>query len=361
MTVMAMIEQAGPAPSGGDESWRAVTERDARFDGRLVYAVRTTGVYCRPSCGSRRPRRDNVVFFPAPEAAEAAGFRPCRRCHPRDTRAGGDADAVLRACRLLDDRLEQPPALRALGAAVGMSPWHLQRRFKQIVGVSPRNYVEARRAERLREGLRKGHTVSRAVYGAGYGSGRPVYERNRGLLGMTPATYRRGGRGVAISWTVAASPLGRLLVAATERGVCAVRLGDADPALEQSLRREFPEADLHRDEGPLAAWVDAILQYLSGAAPRVDVPLDVRATAFQWRVWEALRAIPRGDTRTYGEIARAVGAPRGARAVARACASNPVAIVVPCHRVIRGDGEPGGYRWGVERKKALLEIERKSR
>jgi AraC family transcriptional regulator of adaptative response/methylated-DNA-[protein]-cysteine methyltransferase len=264
---------------------------------------------------------------------------------------------VLRACRLLDDSLDQPPALKALGAAVGMSPWHLQRRFTQIVGVSPRAYVEARRSERLREGLRRGETVSRAVYGAGYGSGRPIYERKGELLGMTPATYRRGGRGMVVRWALTDSPLGRLLVGATERGVCSVRLGDSDSALEAGLRREFPEAELQRDDGPLAGWVGQILEYLAGAAPRIDVPVDVRATAFQWRVWEALRAIPRGGTRSYAEIAREVGAPRAARAVARACAANPVALVIPCHRVVRADGDQGGYRWGAERKAKLLALE----
>jgi AraC family transcriptional regulator of adaptative response/methylated-DNA-[protein]-cysteine methyltransferase len=357
MTAMLMEEGTDRRTPAADSRWEAVAARDARFDGRLVYGVRTTGVYCRPSCSSRRPRRENVVFFGAPAAAESAGFRPCRRCHPNDEARTREIHAVLRACRLLDDSLDQQPGLKALGAAVGLSPWHLQRRFTRIIGVSPRAYVEARRAERLRQGLRRGETVSRAVYGAGYGSGRPVYERKRELLGMTPATYRRGGQGATVRWTLAESPLGTLLVAATERGVCSVQLGDSDEALEASLRRELPAAELRRDPGPLTEWVRRILDHLGGTEPRIDVPVDVRATAFQWRVWEALRGIPRGATRSYAEIAQEVGAAGAARAVAKACASNPVALVVPCHRVVRADGAPGGYRWGAERKQKLLAIE----
>jgi AraC family transcriptional regulator of adaptative response/methylated-DNA-[protein]-cysteine methyltransferase len=341
-----------------DRAWAAVRARDRRFDGRFVYAVRTTGVYCRPSCGSRRPKRANVLFFADPASAEAGGFRPCRRCHPHVAADQSDVRAVRRACALLDARLDRVPTLERLGAEVGLSPWHLQRVFKRVVGVSPREYVEARRAERLRVGLREEETVSRAVYAAGYGSGRAVYERARSPLGMTPATYRRGGRGLTIAYTVVDSPLGRLLVAATERGVCSVKLGDSDAALEAGLRSEFPQAELARDPGPLDQWVAVIVRHLGGDTPRLDVPLDVRATAFQWRVWTALRAIPYGTTRSYADVARAVGAPRAVRAVARACAMNPVALVVPCHRVVRGDGDPGGYRWGIARKTALLEQER---
>jgi AraC family transcriptional regulator of adaptative response/methylated-DNA-[protein]-cysteine methyltransferase len=266
---------------------------------------------------------------------------------------------VRLASRTLDARLDAPPTLAELGIEVGLSPWHLQRVFKRVVGVSPREWVEARRVERLRSGLREGQTVSRAVYAAGYGSGRPVYERGRSPLGMTPATYRRGGRGLAIRYAVVASPLGRLLVAATDRGVCSVRLGDDDAALATGLRAEFPEAGLTADPDGIGAWAREIVRHLQGETPRVDVPIDVRATAFQWRVWNALRAIPVGQTRSYAQIAQAVGAPRGARAVAQACAANPVALVVPCHRVVRGDGDPGGYRWGAGRKMLLLDQERR--
>jgi AraC family transcriptional regulator of adaptative response/methylated-DNA-[protein]-cysteine methyltransferase len=357
MTALRLLDSSTVDP---DLAWDAVIRHDRRFDGRFVYGVRTTGVYCRPSCASRRPNRRNVHFFADPTAAEAEGFRACRRCRPRAV-AVEDADvrAVRLASRTLDGRLDAPPTLAQLGSEVGLSPWHLQRVFKRVVGVSPREWVEARRAERLRRGLKEGQTVSRAVYAAGYGSGRPVYERGRSPLGMTPATYRRGGRGLAIRYAVVASPLGRLLVAATDRGVCSVRLGDDDAALESGLRAEFPEARVAVDADGLGAWVHEIVRHLEGETPRVDVPIDVRATAFQWRVWNALRDIPLGRTRSYAEIAQAVGAPRGARAVAQACAANPVALVVPCHRVVRGDGDAGGYRWGAQRKLMLLEQERR--
>ena len=356
MTALEALEHSTVDP---DNAWEAVVRHDRRYDGRFVYAVRTTGVYCRPSCASRRPNRRNVHFFADPTAAEAEGFRACRRCRPRAV-AAEDADlrAVRLASRMLDARLDAPPTLAELGTEVGLSPWHLQRVFKRVVGVSPREWVEARRVERLKTGLREGQTVSRAVYAAGYGSGRPVYERNRSPLGMTPATYRRGGRGLAIRYAVVASPLGRLLVAATERGVCSVRLGETDAELEAGIRAEFPEAGLTADAAGLGAWAHAIVRHLDGETPRVDVPVDVRATAFQWRVWNALRAIPAGQTRSYAEVAQAVGAPRGARAVAQACAANPVALVVPCHRVVRGDGDLGGYKWGARRKVVLLERER---
>jgi AraC family transcriptional regulator of adaptative response/methylated-DNA-[protein]-cysteine methyltransferase len=356
MTALRLLTHSTVDP---EQAWEAVVHHDRRFDGRFVYAVRTTGVYCRPSCASRRPNRRNVHFFADPADAEAEGFRACRRCRPRAV-AAEDADlrAVRLASRALDARLDAPPTLAELGTEVGLSPWHLQRVFKRVVGVSPREWVEGRRAERLRIGLREGHTVSRAVYAAGYGSGRPVYERGRSPLGMTPATYRRGGRGLAIRYVVVASPLGRLLVAATERGVCSVRLGDDDAKLESGLRGEFPHAAITADADGLGAWVHEIVRHLEGETPRVDVPVDVRATAFQWRVWNALRAIPVGQTRSYAQVAKAVGAPRGARAVAQACATNPVALVVPCHRVVRNDGDPGGYRWGADRKVLLLQQER---
>lgn len=356
MTVAKLTEQ--DPMTDAERAWTAVLARDGRFDGRFVYAVRTTGVYCRPSCGSRRPRRDNVLFFPEPTAAEAGGFRACLRCRPAGDRGDDrDARAVQRACRLLDDRLESPPTLRALGAAVGMSPWHLQRIFRRAVGLSPRGYVEAQRLGRFRARLRAGETVSRAVYAAGYGSERAVYEGGQSVLGMTPGAYRRGGAGLRIRWTIASSPLGLVLVAATERGVCAVQLGDDEARLGAALRQEFPAAELVPDATGLEGWVAAVVARVAGEPASDDVPLDVQATAFQWRVWTALRAIPVGSTRTYAELARELGMPQGARAVARACASNPVAVLVPCHRIVRSDGELGGYRWGLDRKAKLLEQE----
>jgi AraC family transcriptional regulator of adaptative response/methylated-DNA-[protein]-cysteine methyltransferase len=242
-----------------------------------------------------------------------------------------------------------------------MSPWHLQRVFRRLVGLTPREYVEAQRLERFRARLRAGETVSRAVYSAGYGSGRAVYEGGQGMLGMTPGVYRRGGAGLRIRWTVAPSPLGLVLVAATDRGVCAVQLGDDRARLGAALRHEFPAAELVDGAEGMEEWVAAVVAHVAGEPGGDDVPLDVRATAFQWRVWTALRAIPPGQTRTYIELARELGLPRGARAVARACASNPVAVVVPCHRIVRSDGELGGYRWGLERKAALLARERQAK
>jgi AraC family transcriptional regulator of adaptative response/methylated-DNA-[protein]-cysteine methyltransferase len=300
-----------------------------------------------------------VLFFERAEAAERAGFRPCRRCRPR---AGATPDPqaklVGRVCQAIEENLEEPLTLTRLSASVGVSPHHLQRTFKRLVGVSPRQYADARRMERLKARLRQGQGVTRALYEAGYGSSSRLYERAPEKMGMTPATYRRGGRGREIAYTVVDSPLGRLLVARTERGLCAVSLGDSEARLEAELRREFPQADLRRDRNGLARWVRTLLQHLKGQQPRLDLPLDVQGTAFQCRVWEELRRIPYGRPRSYGEVARAPGRPEAARAVARACATNPVPLVVPCHRVVRGDGGLGGYRLGLKRKRALLEKEK---
>ncbi|GBD16380.1 Bifunctional transcriptional activator/DNA repair enzyme Ada [bacterium HR26] len=340
--------------------WRAVLERDRRFDGQFVFAVRTTGVYCRPSCPARRPRREHVVFFTCPEEAEHAGFRPCRRCHPHRARPPEpNRELVERVCRALEEWEGELPSLKELAQQFAVSPFHLHRTFKRITGVTPRQYADARRQERFRHELRNGGSVSGALYDAGYGASSSLYEGVDMTLGMTPGTYRRGGRGATILYTLVPCPLGYLLVAATERGICAVRLGDTESELEDGLRREFPAARLERDEATLGRWVRELLDYLEGNQPHLDLPLDVRATAFQRRVWEALRAIPRGSTRSYREIAEAIGQPTAARAVARACAANPVALVVPCHRVVREDGGLGGYRWGIERKRALLDLERR--
>jgi AraC family transcriptional regulator of adaptative response/methylated-DNA-[protein]-cysteine methyltransferase len=342
-----------------EERWRAVEVRDAAFDGAFVYAVGSTGVYCRPSCPSRRPHRRHVAFFGLPEAAERAGFRACLRCRPRQARArDGRIEAVRSACRFIEERDDGPPTLAALAAHVGLSPHHLQRTFKRIVGVTPRQYADARRLDRLKARLRAGDQVAGALYEVGYGSSSRLYERAPSQLGMTPATYRRGGKGARIGYSIVAGPLGRLLVAATARGVCAVYLGADDGALEAALRREYPAAEIARDDAGLGRWVGALGEHLDGRRPDLDLPVDVRATAFQRQVWEALQAIPYGATRSYGEVARAIGRPTAARAVARACATNPVAVVVPCHRVVAADGGLGGYRWGVKRKRALLAKER---
>ena len=338
-----------------DDRWRAVLSADAGQDGAFVYAVRSTGVYCRPSCPSRRPKRESVTFFDVPEAAESAGFRACRRCNPKDTRARApQLDAVRAACRYIDDHGESTTTLAELGKAVGLSPHHLQRVFARVMGISPRAYAEARRLGRVKSLLKAGDDVTGALYEAGYGSSSRLYERANGQLGMTPATYRRGGEGAHIRYTIADSPLGRLLIAATHKGICMVSLGDNDFHLEHELHHDFAAAEIVRDDQALGAWVKALLRHLNGKAPHLDLPLDVRATAFQWKVWQALRGIPYGEHRTYKEIAEALGIPKAARAVGRACATNPVSLIVPCHRAVGSSGDLTGYRWGVERKKALL-------
>ncbi len=342
-----------------EERWRATEARDAASDGAFVFAVSSTGIYCRPSCPSRRPKRQNVAFYALPEAAERAGYRACFRCKPRETAAADPrVEAVRQTCRYIEDNDESPPTLAALGAHVGLSPHHLQRVFKRHMGISPRQYADARRLERLKSSLKAGDQVTGALYEAGYGSSSRLYEKAPAQLGMTPATYRKGGAGAQIGYTIVASPLGRLLVGATERGVSAVCLGTSDGALEGILRDEFPAAEIARDDDRLAGWVGDILEHLEGRRPHLALPVDVRATAFQRAVWDALRAIPYGETRSYAEVAKAIGRPAAVRAVANACASNPVAVVVPCHRVVRADGAAGGYRWGPERKKTLLATER---
>jgi len=330
------------------ERWHAVLARDRRFDGAFVYAVRSTGIYCRPSCASRRPRRTQVTFFPIPEAAEREGFRACRRCHPAAANGGDPAVALVReACRAI-----------AAGEPLRGDTRRLTHAFKRVLGITPRAYTEARRITRFKQELKRRKHVSPALYEAGYSSTSRVYEHAHEQLGMTPATYARGGTGVGIAHVTVLTPLGRLLVAATERGVCRVALGDTASALEADLIAEFPAARVVQDRsGKLHGWVTAILAYLDGSEPDLDLPLDIRATAFQRSVWQELRKIPFGQTRTYAEIAKRIGQPTAARAVARACATNPAALVIPCHRVVRENGDLGGYRWGVERKEALLKME----
>lgn len=331
------------------DCWQAVQDRDRRYDGVFVYAVRSTGIYCRPSCPARRPHRKQVLFFPTPEAAGQAGFRPCRRCQP--DAVDFQVDMVRRACDYIERHFEDAPTLTDLGAHLHVSPNHLQRVFKRVTGVTPRQYAEACRLAQLKAQLKAGEPVTKALYAVGYNSTSRLYP---GKLGMTPTTYRRGGQGATIGYAVVACALGYLLVAATERGICAVSLGDSVEALEVALVDEYPAADITHDAGTLTQWTGAILRHLDGEQPYLDLPLDIQATAFQQRVWEVLRAIPYGSTRSYSEIARSLGKPKAARAVARACAANPVAVVIPCHRAVRKDGDPGGYRWGLARKRALL-------
>lgn len=344
------------APAGGAEAarWDAVVARDAAADGRFVYAVTTTGVYCRPSCPSRQAKRANTRFFDGPEAAEAAGFRPCLRCHPRAASlAEANAALVAAACRLLETA-EEPPTLEALAARIGLSPAHFHRLFKRATGLTPRAYAAARRAGRLRDELAGGGSVTSALYAAGYGSAGRLYAESDAILGMTPGAYRDGGRDVVIRYAVGASSLGPVLVAMSDRGVCAILMGEEAEAPAAALARRFPKARIAAGDADFAALVGRVVALVEDPAGGFDLPLDLRGTAFQRRVWQALREIPAGATASYAEIAARIGAPGSARAVAGACAANPVAIAVPCHRVLRGDGALSGYRWGVERKRALL-------
>lgn len=342
-----------------DEWWQAVQNKNREYDGRFVMAVRSTGIYCRPSCPARLPLRKNVAFYALPEAAEQAGFRACKRCNPRDVDAADpQVQLVRQVCQFIEARPGEQVTLDTLAGQVNFSPYHLQRTFKQVMGISPRQYAEARRVQHLKTQLRAGDTVTTALYEAGFGSSSRLYAQAGAQLGMTPSTYRKGGTGMQIGYTVVDCPLGRLLVAATARGVCAVSLGSDDTQLIDALFEEYPAAEISRNDDGFQAWVSAIVAYLNGWQPHLDLPLDLQATAFQLRVWQALIAIPHGETRSYAQIAAALNAPKSARAVARACATNPVSLVIPCHRVVREDGGLGGYRWGIERKAALLEQEK---
>lgn len=348
--------------------WRAIQARDRGADGQFVYAVSSTGIYCCPSCPSRKPRREHVSFFLLPQGAETQGFRPCRRCRPR---AAGSYDprvqAVAQVCRKIESRIvadmvdgHSGLTLTELAAPTGMAAHQLQRAFRRIIGITPRQYADARRMLRFKSSLKKGDNVTTALYQAGFGSSSRLYERAPSQLGMTPATYRKGGAGMRMRYTIADSPLGRLLVAATDRGISALYLGESKGRLEFALRKEYPRAEISEDKGGsknLEGWVNRILDHLRGQEPSLDLPTDVQATAFQRRVWQQLRRIPYGVTRTYTQVARAVGKPKATRAVARACATNPVSVVVPCHRVVRQDGSLGGYRWGIDRKRRLVDHE----
>lgn len=345
-------------PASDDALWQAVQARDPSGDGRFVFAVVTTGVYCRPSCPARRPLRRNVRFFDGPGAAEAAGFRPCKRCRPRRERPDPARELAEAARDHLEAHLDETVTLAELAEEVGASPWHLQRTFKRFFGHSPRQYVNARRMERVRSTLREEEDVTTAIYEAGFGSASQLYAQSDGKLGMTPGSWRDGGAGVRVRFATAECPVGRALVAATDRGVASVLLGDSDAELEAELRRELPRASLEPAGSALRGWVEEVLRRVAGDDPGRELPLDTPGTDFQRRVWAALGEIPPGETRSYGELAAELGRPGAARAVARACAANRLAVVVPCHRVLRADRELGGYRWGLERKRRLLDRER---
>jgi AraC family transcriptional regulator of adaptative response/methylated-DNA-[protein]-cysteine methyltransferase len=343
-----------------DERWDAVTSRDRTADGRFVFAVTSTGVFCRPSCPSRRPLRERVRFFDSTREAEQAGFRACLRCRPNDFAGDPWVARVERACREIV-LADEPPRLSALARRAGSSTYHFLRNFKRIVGLTPGAFARARRFESLKRALRSTGDVTTAMFDAGYGSSSRFYEGAAPRLAMKPAAYRAGGRGEVIRYATMPTPVGRVLVAATDRGVCSVSLGDTDVALVDELRTEYPSAALVSAPMEMRGAVRKVVDHLSGKLLRLDLPLDIRATAFQWQVWNALRAIPRGETRTYSQIAQEIGRPSAARAVARACASNPVALAVPCHRVVPAAGGIGGYRWGAGRKEKLLGREKGSR
>ena len=340
--------------------WLAVLNRDVTFDGRFVYAVRSTGIYCRPTCPSRRPGRSQVLFFAAPVEAEHAGFRPCRRCEPA-ARNAPQAKLVREVCRYLETNSSEHVPLRALSRRFTISASHLHRVFKRALGISISDYEKACRMKSFKAAVRNGRDVTTAMYEAGFGSSSRLYEASGWNLGMTPAAYKKGGDAVQIRYATSDCFLGRLLIASTDRGICAVILGNTDAELVSALRREYPHAGITRDKSSLEDAVSKLLRHISGAEPCPEFPLDIRATAFQRRVWQELRGIPIGSTRSYSEIADRIGKPEAARAVARACASNPVALLIPCHRVIGKDGAPGGYRWGKDRKRKLLEKEKSTK
>src|SRR5450755_906163 len=345
------------AQAADDPRWSAVISRDATRDGKFVFAVSSTGVYCRPSCAARRPRRENVEFFVRPEQAEQAGYRACLRCRPKSFSGNRESDGVRAICRFIETHLDESLTLERLGKEFRQSPFHLQRRFKAVLGITPREFADSCRMRMLKRNLQAGDSVTRAMYDAGYGSSSRLYEKTASQLGMTPDKYRRGAIAAAIRYTCADSPLGRMLIAATERGVCAIQFARSDGELLEGLRREFPFATRKSDEGGLRSWAGALLKHMQGKQLDSSLPLDIRATAFQRRVWTYLQSIPFGATRSYSQVAKGIGRPTAVRAVARACATNPVAVAIPCHRVVRGDGSMGGYRWGIERKKALLGME----
>ena len=340
-----------------DPRWTRMLARDASADGSFVYSVKSTGVYCRPSCAARTPNPRNVAFHDGPVEAEAAGFRACKRCRPKEaSRASRHAALVEAACRRIEAAEEVLP-LAELAAGAGMSPYHFHRLFKAVTGLTPKGYADAHRAGRVREALGKGAQVTEALYAAGFGSSGRFYAAADAALGMLPGTYRKGGREASIRYGIGRSSLGPVLAAASDRGICAILLGDDAAELVEDLERRFPNARAIEADAGFEASLAAVVALVEEPATGIDLPLDIRGTAFQQRVWQALRAIPAGETRSYAEIADAIGAPRAARAVAGACAANRLAVAVPCHRIVHRDGTVSGYRWGVERKRALLKKE----
>jgi AraC family transcriptional regulator of adaptative response/methylated-DNA-[protein]-cysteine methyltransferase len=345
------------AATVSDPRWGAVAARDPRADGKFFYSVKTTGVYCRPSCAARTARPENVAFYRTAEEAERAGFRPCKRCRPdQPSLAARHAAKVAELCRFIENA-EQAPTLGQLAKRARLSAYHLHRVFKDITGLTPKAYAAAHRARRVRQELHRSTTVTDAIYGAGYGSNGRFYEESDRVLGMTPTKYRAGGADTEIRFAIGECSLGSILVAQSERGVCAILMGDDPDALARDLQDRFPHADLIGGDAGFEQLVAKVVGFVEAPNLGLDLPLDVRGTAFQQRVWRALRTVPAGRTVSYADLARRMGSPKSVRAVAQACAANPLAVAIPCHRVVRNDGALSGYRWGVERKRALLERE----
>ena len=356
ITMASSSKSTNITPRAAAQYWEAALQRDPRADGKFFLAVRSTHIYCRPTCPARRPLRENAVFFRTPQEAEKNGYRPCRRCRPTEQLEG--VSLVKQAAKLLGGASEEDSMrLGPIAAQLHASTAKLRRVFHRVTGLSPREFAHAARLEKFKKMLRDGADISEALYACGYGSPSRVYEKTNSQLGMTPASYRKGGAGMKIGYTIAASSLGKVLVAGTERGISAVYLGEDERSLVSELQKEYPRAEIARLAAGNETWLKEILSRVDGHAPSKELPLDVQATAFQRRVWQELQKIPLGATRTYTQVARALGKPNSVRAVARACATNPTSIVVPCHRVIRTDGELAGYRWGLQRKQKLLERE----
>lgn len=356
---MEVMSDSEADVAGDEQRWSLVQQRERSADLPFIYAVKTTGIYCRPGCSSRLPRRTNVAFFDDIWQAKSAGFRACKRCQPdADVPAMKSAAAVQLACKLIEEA-EEPPSLEQLSAAVNYSPAHFHRLFKQTLGVTPNSYAAMRRANRVRTNLLDDSTVTQAVYASGYGTSSRFYDESDAVLGMKPSQYRKGGKGVAIRVAVASTSLGPILIAATGKGLCAIEFGDDEHELLSRLRERFRHAEVDESD-EFNRWVTEVVALVDAPCNGLSLPLDVQGTAFQRRVWEALRTIPVGSTATYSDIANQIGKPKAARAVARACAANRIAVAIPCHRVVRRDGQSGGYRWGNGRKKALLANESKS-
>ncbi|MBV9084529.1 MAG: bifunctional DNA-binding transcriptional regulator/O6-methylguanine-DNA methyltransferase Ada [Acidobacteriaceae bacterium] len=352
---ITMTNAIANAGTNGDEMWRAILARDRRADGLMFYAVKTTGIYCKPSCPSRRPRRASVEFFRDACSAEQAGYRACRRCRPNE--ANSEQQLIEDACDLMARRSGEQTSLEQLARQLGRSAFHFQRTFKQALGVSPREFQEARRFEAFKREVARGVSITDSLYAAGFGSSRALYETANGRLGMAPRQYAQAGVGTAICYSTFSTPLGTALLAATTIGVCSLRFGNNADELEAELRSEFKRAVLTRDNAALACYREKVLRFIEGPIRDLELPLDIKATVFQHRVWTAIRDIPIGETRTSKQLAKAIGKPAAARAVASACAANPVALAIPCHRVVRSGGDLAGYRWGLDRKTALLKSE----